>query len=100
MMRASVLVFLALAVSPAAAETVTPVQKVIGMLNDMLAKGKKEKNEEQVRFATYKQFCESTSGEKTRNIASGKDAIVQLKADIEKAGADAMVAAKEISVLS
>merc|ERR1719389_971410 len=82
---------------PVMGEKVTPVQKVIGMLNDMLAKGKKEKSEEQVRFSTYKQFCESTAGEKTRAIAAGKDAIVQLKADIEKAGADALVLTKEIA---
>jgi len=80
-------------------EKVTPVQKVIGMLNDMLAKGQKEKDEEQVRFATYQQFCESTEAEKTRNIASGKSAIDQLHAAGEKAGADAMVAAGEIAKL-
>merc|ERR1719420_1952224 len=83
----------------AAAETVTPVQKVIQMMEDMLAKGKKEKAEEAVTFSTYKQFCQSTSAEKTRDIANAKDAIVQLKADIEKAGADALQAASEIGVL-
>merc|ERR550514_472411 len=43
---------------------VTPVQKVIQMLTDMMAKGKKEKEDEQVSFATFKQFCKSTSTEK------------------------------------
>jgi len=82
-----------------AADTVTPVQKVIQMMSDMLAKGKKEKAEEAVTFSTYKQFCQSTMAEKTRDIANAKDAIVQLKADIEKAGADALQAASEIGVL-
>merc|ERR1719159_1542133 len=79
---------------------VTPVQKVIQMLNDMKAKGEKEKHEEMVEFATYKQFCASTSGEKTRAIADGKDNIEQYKADIAKAGADVMTLTKEIAALT
>merc|ERR1719460_687931 len=66
----------------------------------MLTKSKKEKAEEHVAFTTYKQFCQSTSAEKTRDIADAKDAIIQLKADIEKANADAMEAGAAIRGLT
>jgi len=66
----------------------SPVKKVVSMLTDMLAKGKKEKQDETVRFASYKQFCESTSAEKAKNIATGKKEIEQLAATIAKAQAD------------
>jgi len=79
---------------------VTPVQKVLQMMNDMLAKGKKEKADEAVEFSTYKQFCTSTGAEKTRNIEDGKFAIVQLKGNIEKATADVGTLTEEISVLT
>merc|ERR1719159_1426584 len=79
---------------------VTPVQKVIQMLNDMKAKGEKEKHEEMVEFATYKQFCESNTASKTTAIAEGKDAIEQYKADIAKAGADVLTLTKEIAGLT
>merc|ERR1719428_1326009 len=78
---------------------VSPVEKVISMLNDMMAKGKSEKHDEQVQFAKYKAFCEATSKEKASNIASAKEAIEQLKADAQKAEADAMVLTKEIALL-
>jgi hypothetical protein len=98
-MKVSALILLAYVAAPAVSEKVTPVQKVLGLMNDMLAKGKKDKAEEQVRFSGYMQFCQSTSGEKTRAIAAGKSAILQLTADIEKAGADSMMLAKEIAKL-
>ena len=34
----------------------------------MVEKGKKEKHEEQVQFAAYKQFCDDTTVEKQRAI--------------------------------
>merc|ERR1719217_1495956 len=83
----------------AAAEAVTPVQKVLQMMDDMLAKSKKEKAAEAVTFSQYKQFCQSTAAEKTRDIADAKDAIVQLKAEIEKSAADAVAAAADLKVL-
>ena len=47
---------------------VTPVQKVIQLMQGMLEKGKKEKHDEQVQFAAYKQFCDDTTVEKQRAI--------------------------------
>jgi len=66
------------------ASAITPVQKVIEMMNGMLEKGKKEKHEEQVQFAAYKQFCDDTTVEKKRAIEEANEQIEVLKADIEK----------------
>merc|ERR1719316_230957 len=68
-------------------------------MNDMLAKSKKDKDAELVSFSTYKQFCQSTSAEKKRDIADAGDAIIQLKADIEKAGADVLELVKGMELL-
>merc|ERR1719387_641359 len=67
------------------------------MLNDMMAKGKQEKQDEEVRFAAFEGFCKSQSAQKTKAIAEGKEEIEQLKADIQKAISDATVASKEIA---
>jgi uncharacterized coiled-coil DUF342 family protein len=77
----------------------SPVNKVIQMLSDMLAKGKETKQDEQVEFAKYKQFCDSTRAEKSRNIQKAKDHITQLEADIESASSAARDAASEIASL-
>merc|ERR1719191_137114 len=55
----------------------------------MLEKGKKEKHEEQVQFAAFKQFCDDTIAEKTQAIKDANDLIMVLKADIQKYAADA-----------
>merc|ERR1719460_2816424 len=81
----------------ASGSTVTPVQKVVQLLNGMVEKGKKEKHEEQVQFATYKQFCESTTGEKQRAIKEANQNIESLQADIGDAEATAATRTKEIA---
>ena len=63
---------------------VTPVQKVIELLHGMVDKGKKEKHDEQVQFAAYKQFCDDTSVEKQRAIKEANQQIEKLNADIQK----------------
>jgi len=94
-------VFLLLAAAPLAMArqqaAVTPVQKVIQLLNGMVEKGKKEKHEEQVQFAAYKQFCDDTTVEKQRAIKEANEMIEMLQADIEKYEADAARLAKEIA---
>jgi len=77
----------------------SPVQKVISMLQDMRAKGVEMKQEEQVSFAAYKQFCEDTSAEKKSNIEDANGQIETLQADIQKAESDAAMLAKEIAEL-
>jgi DNA repair exonuclease SbcCD ATPase subunit len=76
---------------------VTPVQKVVQLLEGMLAQGKKEKHDEQVQFAAYKQFCDDTSVEKQRAIKEANAKIEVLKADIEKYLADSKQLSKEIA---
>jgi len=84
-------------VALAAASEVTPVQKVIQLLEGMLEQGKAEKHEEQVQFAAYKQFCDDTAVEKKRAIAEANERIDILKADISKYTADAARLTKEIA---
>jgi len=78
---------------------VTPVQKVIELMNGMVEKGKKEKHEESIQFATFKQFCESTIAEKTRDIKAANEMIASLTADIEDYTATADQRAKQITKL-
>merc|ERR1719281_2342035 len=65
----------------------------------MVEKGKKAKAEEQVEYNTYKQFCDDTKTEKTRDIAEANEKIDLLTADIEKYTATAATLSKEIAVL-
>merc|ERR1719321_595380 len=97
-MQLAFLVCVALATSVTADKVaVTPVQKVIELLNGMLEKGKSEKHAEQVQFASFKQFCDDTTTEKQRAISEANEQIEVLKADIQKAAADAARLTKEIA---
>merc|ERR1719214_366098 len=84
----------------ASVTAVTPIQKVIQMLGDMAAKGKKEKNIEEVEFAKFKTWCEDVISDKTKDIAEAAAAIEQLNADILKAESDAKVLGEEIDALT
>merc|ERR1719443_2842679 len=77
----------------------TPIQKVIELMTNMVDKGKAEKHEEQMQFAAYKQFCESTTAEKGRAIKEATEAIDKLAADIKDYDATAATRAKEITKL-
>jgi chromosome segregation ATPase len=76
---------------------VTPIQKVVQMLGEMAAKGKEEKNIEEVEFAKFKTWCEDVISDKTKQIAEAADKIEQLNADILKAESDAKVLGEEIA---
>ena len=76
---------------------VTPVQKVIQLMQGMIEKGTAEKKAEEVQFAAYKMFCENTSKDKTQAIATANEEIESLKADIEKYSADAARLKAEIA---
>lgn len=78
---------------------VTPVQKVIQLMEGMEAKGKEEMHKEQVQFAAYKQWCDDTSASKAASIKEATSQIAILKADIEKARATADALTKEIADL-
>jgi len=97
-MKVFAVVMLASAGHSAAVESkVTPVQKVIQLLQGMLEKGKKMKHEEAVQYAAYKQFCDDVSVEKTKAIKDANDLIEVLKADIQKYAADAEQLTLEIA---
>merc|ERR1719506_1158712 len=81
----------------ASGTTVTPVQKVIQLMNGMVEKGKKEKHEEQVQFATYKQWCDDITVEKQNAIKEATEKIDTLKADIQQYEADAKRLTNEIA---
>jgi len=78
---------------------VTPIQKVIEMMNGMVSKGQEEKHKEEVAFATFKIWCDNTRAETEKAIQDAADAIVQLSADIDKAKADAETLKGEIADL-
>mmetsp|Transcript_56106 Transcript_56106/g.131158 ORF Transcript_56106/g.131158 Transcript_56106/m.131158 type:complete len:633 (+) Transcript_56106:73-1971(+) len=85
-MKCILLVALASAVL---ASDVTPVQKVVQMLENMKEKGTKEMEAEQVQFAEFKTFCEMTLAEKDKSISDAADKVDSLEAEIEAAAADA-----------
>jgi len=78
-------------------EQVTPIEKVIQLMNGMLEKGKSEKQAEQVQFAAYKQWCDNTIKQKTAAIKEANEQIEVLKADIQMYTADAEELQKQIA---
>jgi len=82
-----------------AREDVTPIQKVIEMMDGMLAKGKKEKHDEEVEFAKFHEWCDQVRDEKTKSIAEATAQIEELAAAIDKAEADAETLTEEIAEL-
>jgi len=60
-------------------------------------RAKKEKHDEQVQFAAYKQFCDDTAEEKKTAISKANEKIEVLKADIQKAIASSKNLGKEIA---
>merc|ERR1719197_1936358 len=94
-------VFLATTAETAAGKqeraAVTPVQKVIQLMEGMVAKGKKEKQAEQVQFAAYKTFCDTTSSQKQKAIKDANEEMEVLKANIESAESDAADLTEEIA---
>jgi prefoldin subunit 5 len=94
-----IIALLTLAAAVDVHQKVTPVQKVIQLLQGMADKGKEEKHAEQVQFAAYKQFCDDTTVEKQRAIKENTALMEQLTAKIQKSEADAATLAKEIAQL-
>merc|ERR1719443_2511676 len=86
-------------VGASAREDVTPIQKVIEMMDGMVAKGKKEKHEEEVEFAKFHEWCDQVRDEKTNSIAEATAQIEELAAAIDKAESDAEVLTEEVAAL-
>jgi predicted nucleic acid-binding Zn-ribbon protein len=68
---------------------VTPVTKVVTMLEDMITKVKESKKAEEVEFAAFDQWCDGVRSEKTKTIGAQTSEIEQLGADIQAAASDA-----------
>jgi hypothetical protein len=96
-MQIALLCAVALGLVSADTLKVTPVQKVIQLLEGMVEKGTKEKQDEEIQFTKFKGFCESTTKFKRQAIEDGTDTISSLEADIQKFEADAELLAKEIA---
>jgi hypothetical protein len=99
MKQAAISLSLVASYAAASDSGVTPIQKVLTMLDAMVKNGKEAKHTEEVEFASYQQWCDSVRGEKDRSIASGGASIEQLEADIAKASSDAAVLGEEIAAL-
>jgi len=93
------LVIFAMLLASPMATSITPVQKVIELMNNMVEKGKAEKQAEQVQFAAFKTFCDNTVAAKQEAIAEATEQIDVLTSDIEKYEATAAAAAKEVASL-
>lgn len=61
------------------------VSVVISFLEEMLKRGQEEKQAEEVQYAAYKQFCETTSAQKEKDIQEAAVDIEALQAGIQKA---------------
>jgi len=62
---------------------ISPVKKVIGMMQSMLDKCKNEKKEEQVQYAAYVQFCSEEETKINYRIGKDSETIKFLEADID-----------------
>eukprot|EP00418_Pyrodinium_bahamense_P075178 CAMPEP_0179064418 /NCGR_PEP_ID=MMETSP0796-20121207/27939_1 /TAXON_ID=73915 /ORGANISM="Pyrodinium bahamense, Strain pbaha01" /LENGTH=690 /DNA_ID=CAMNT_0020761367 /DNA_START=89 /DNA_END=2161 /DNA_ORIENTATION=+ len=67
----------------------TPLQKVLDLLESMLAKGKLEKHTEEVEFEKFREWCDGSRAAATKAVEEADVEIEQLSADIVKAEADA-----------
>merc|ERR1719502_263322 len=84
MHRAATLTLL-LGLGLASASQVTPIQKVLTLMGEMKSKAIKEKQDEEVRFSAFSQWCTNTKKSKTDEIDAGTQKMEQLNAGIEKA---------------
>jgi len=64
---------------------VTPIQKVLTLMEEMKAKGIAAKNDEETKFSAFAQWCQNTKDAKNGEIDAGNQKIEKLNAEIEKA---------------
>lgn len=72
-------------ITPWTCFAVSPVEKVIQLLNDMHAQGVAEKNQQQVEAATFAQKCENSEEKLSSEIADLKEKIEEQTAAVNKA---------------
>jgi hypothetical protein len=80
----SVVLAAALGGAAASSAAVTPIQKVMQLMEDMKAKGIAMKNEEETKFSAFSTWCGDQTRVKNNEISDGESRIEQLKAVIEK----------------
>jgi len=80
--------------------TVTPVQKVIQMLQEMHAKGIKEKEAEVKIFEEYTEWVNDQVRDKGYETQTLKDNIAKFQAEIQKTSADVNSLTSEINALN
>merc|ERR1719454_1837382 len=73
--------FVALAVT-ATASDVSPVEKVITLLEDLKEKSEDEGKAEAETYDTFACFCKDNTEEKSESVLDGQDNIEELSADI------------------
>jgi hypothetical protein len=66
------------------AHGVTPIQKVLQMMQEMHDKGVAAKQDEEVKFSAFDQWCKNTLRTKQDEIDAGQTKIEELTAQIEK----------------
>jgi hypothetical protein len=69
------------------------------MMQEMYAKGKQEKHDEEVRFSVYTEWCKNTMDLKQKMIADANLEMERLSASIQKGLSDAEVLGQEIAKL-
>merc|ERR1719329_422913 len=70
------------------AVAVTPIEKVLQMMEEMVAKGDAAKKDEEVKFAAFNQWCIKQTEIKNKEIEAGTTRIDELNAEIEKCDSD------------
>lgn len=91
--------FVAVASATSQSVSVTPIQKVLQILEEMKSKGIKEMKDEDVRFSSFKQFCNDTARLKTSSIETAAKELEKLEADIATAESDLTILAKALGEL-
>jgi hypothetical protein len=75
------------------------IQKIIQMLNDMSAKAKQEKRDEEVEFAKFSQFCAGGKPALKKRIAKSTETIETLTAEIGVLGSQAKTLGENVAKL-
>lgn len=66
------------------ANTVTPVEKVISLLEDLISEGEEEGTAEATTYDEFACFCKDNTDQKSTSILDGEDNIGGLSADIQE----------------
>lgn len=68
---------------------VTPLQKVVQMLDGMVKTAKEEMHQEQLQYVAYESFCTSTLAEKQRAVTEAASQVELLQATVQKHNTEA-----------